>query len=170
MCWSFYVFILVAHPSCPELAMDVKFKRKFLWEMHISKIILFIVQHFPLGKKNDASYSEFNLKVNIFTIRVIVWLTVLSFKLRLTKNHKHWQLWNLLRISFKVKGMPYSSQFCYHKLMQCTFISVEPMKPDTVAVVILKRIDHVMVGNMKIMTYITSIYRHFEKKILTKII
>lgn len=170
MCWSFYVFILVAHPSCPELAMDVKFKRKFLWEMHISKIILFIVQHFPLGKKNDASYSEFNLKVNIFTIRVIVWLTVLSFKLRLTKNHKHWQLWNLLRISFKVKGMPYSSQFCYHKLMQCTFISVEPMKPDTVAVVILKRIDHVMVGNMKIMTYITSIYRHFEKKILTKMI
>lgn len=170
MCWSFYVFILVAHPSCPELAMDVKFKRKFLWEMHISKKKLFIVQHFPLGKKNDASYSEFNLKVNIFTIRLIVWLTVLSFKLRLTKNHKHWQLWNLLRISFKVKGMPYSSQFCYHKLMQCTFISVEPMKPDTVAVVILKRIDHVMVGNMKIMTYITSIYRHFEKKILTKMI
>lgn len=150
--------------------MDVKFKRKFLWEMHISKKYIFIVQQFPLGKKNDASYSEFYFKVNIFTIRVIVWLTVLSFKLRLTKNHKHWQLWNLLRISFKVKGMPYSSQFCYHKLMQCTFISVEPMKPDTVAVVILKRIDHVMVGNMKIMTYITSIYRHFEKKILTKMI
>lgn len=54
--------------------------------------------------------------------------------------------------------------------MQCTFISVEPMKPDTVAVVILKRIDHVMVGNMKIMAYITSIYRYFEKKILTKMI
>lgn len=54
--------------------------------------------------------------------------------------------------------------------MQCTFISVEKMKPDTVAVVILKRIDHVMVGNMKIMTCITSIYRHFEKKILTKMI
>lgn len=161
----------MAHPSCPELAMDVKFKRKFLWEMHISKKKnIYCATFSSWQKKNDASYSEFNLKVNIFTIRVIVWLTVLSFKLRLTKNHKHWQLWNLLRISFKVKGMPYSSQFCYHKLMQCTFISVEPMKPDTVAVVILKRIDHVMVGNMKIMTYITSIYRHFEKKILTKMI
>lgn len=44
------------------------------------------------------------------------------------------------------------------------------MKLDIVVVVILKRIDYVMVGNMKIMIYIILIYRYFEKKIFIKMI
>lgn len=47
---------------------------------------------------------------------------------------------------------------------------MELMKLDIVVVVILKRIDYVMVGNMKIMIYIILIYRYFEKKIFIKMI